>query len=178
MNGPKAISVRSCARMSCAVPRSPGRRDAIAQGNVDRRALKGSPQYYRWTAFPLKRQSADDIITEPITKDEAQQIAANVAKLPEPVAQIRFPTARLFDQASAEQRMARARCLVLHPFIHFLCPEQLLVIGERTRTPSRITFGSSPSSARTSAKRASTRSSIAVPRSRAREGTDYRPQGT
>ena len=71
----------------------------------------------------------------------------------------------LFDQASAEQRMACVRCLVLHPFIHFLCAEQLLIIGERTaRTPSRITFGSTSSSARTSAKRASTRSSIAVPR--------------
>jgi hypothetical protein len=41
----------------------------------------------------------------------------------------------LFDQASAEQRIARVRCLVLHPFIHFLCPEQLLVIGERTAHP-------------------------------------------
>jgi hypothetical protein len=29
-----------------------------------------------------------------LTKDEAPQIAANVAKLPEPVAQIRFPTAQ------------------------------------------------------------------------------------
>src|SRR6516225_11143069 len=55
--------------MPCAVPGSPGRRDAIAQGNVDRRALKGSPQHYRWTAFPLRRQSADDIITEPLEPD-------------------------------------------------------------------------------------------------------------
>ena len=37
------------------IPRSPGRRDAIAQWNVDRRALKGSPQHYRWTTFPLRR---------------------------------------------------------------------------------------------------------------------------
>ena len=41
----------------------------------------------------------------------------------------------LFDQASAEQRMACVRCLFLHPFIHFLCPEQLLVIGKRTTHP-------------------------------------------
>jgi hypothetical protein len=27
------------------------------------------------------------------------------------------------------------RCFVLHPFIHFLCPEQLLVIGKRTAHP-------------------------------------------
>ena len=29
--------------------------DPIAQGNVDRRALKAGPKHYRWTAFPLKR---------------------------------------------------------------------------------------------------------------------------
>ena len=31
------------------------RRDATAQGNVDRRTLKGSPHHYRWSAFPIKR---------------------------------------------------------------------------------------------------------------------------
>jgi hypothetical protein len=41
----------------------------------------------------------------------------------------------LFDQASAEQRLACVRCLVLHPSIHFLCPEQLLAIGKRTAHP-------------------------------------------
>ena len=31
--------------------------------------------------------------------------------------------------------MACVRCLVLHPFIHFLCPEQLLVIGKPAAHP-------------------------------------------
>src|SRR6516164_9899802 len=31
--------------------------------------------------------------------------------------------------------MACVRCLVLHPSIHFLCPEQLLAIGKRTAHP-------------------------------------------
>ncbi len=36
-----------------------------------------------------------------------------------------------FGQASAEQRMACMRSFVLHSFIRFLRPEQLLVIGKR-----------------------------------------------
>src|SRR5262249_1327056 len=50
----KRMKDKAAHACQCAVPRSPGRRDAIAQGNVDRRALKGSPQHYQWTAFPLK----------------------------------------------------------------------------------------------------------------------------
>src|SRR5215469_5249649 len=46
--------------MPCAVPRPPSRRDAIAQGNVDRRAFKGCPRHYRRTAFPLNGRRADE----------------------------------------------------------------------------------------------------------------------
>jgi len=73
------------ARVPCAVPRSPGRRDAIAQGNVDRRALKGSRPHYRWTAFPLKRQGADDIMTEPLDTGFASPARAASLRSPRSV---------------------------------------------------------------------------------------------
>src|SRR5438034_8997899 len=57
--------------MPCAVPRSPGRRDAIAQGNANCRALKGSPQHYR-RRFPLKGRRADDTMAEPLESNSLE----------------------------------------------------------------------------------------------------------
>ena len=76
----------------------------------------------------------------------------------------------LFDQASAEQRMAGVRCLVLHPFIHFLCPEQLLVIGKRTAHPLTDYVRIFVLKRQDVSQEGFTRSSIAVPRMQGQRG--------
>lgn len=47
------------------MPGSHSRGDTFAKGNTDDRALKASPQYYRWTAFSTKRRIAGDTMAQP-----------------------------------------------------------------------------------------------------------------
>ena len=46
------------------MPGSRGPGDTAAQGNADRRALKASPQRYRWAAFSMKGRIAGDTMAK------------------------------------------------------------------------------------------------------------------
>jgi hypothetical protein len=49
----KRMKGKGSSRMPCAVPCSRGRRDAVAQGNADRRTLKAGAQRHRRAALSI-----------------------------------------------------------------------------------------------------------------------------
>ena len=73
----------------------------------------------------------------------------------------RSPAAlQLLGYASAAQRAAGVSRLVLHALVRFLRPEDFLAVGESDPHPFADASGSSPASARTSARNDSMRWSI------------------
>jgi hypothetical protein len=62
-------------------------------------------------------------------------------------------TFSFLEKASAAKGVASVSGLILHASVDFLRPKDLLTVGNSKCTTSRIAFGSSPSRARTSAKK-------------------------